>query len=565
MADFAPSGSLFSQNSTKLQQIIAKGVDMFMVKLDPIWEGVIRTSQGVGKVNEISRDLRIIKAYSGGYTGVIEPMYGNQAYQDEAQLYGGQTQTYGAKLFTQSAKQMFPDALEGANQSTYWLGIPMRGYVTNLAVSLGESALEANPNVISQVITPKIKGFARHVAHVICNSWWADAAKGSPVGCFLGASTIGTAQAGRVNWNSTNKSYEGFLADASTNAGAVDLIERLAPGMRVDIYLDAADGSAPGTFTAPDTADTARTNREDTTNTRIRAIVASVDELTRSIVIELDSAKTFTSGTSGNGLTNGGLTANKAYWIVPANVTKAGVGYKLPANLHSWAKFGGSTDADKRLLGADADPAMTIDVTVHPEFKSFLKKNVGTLTEHKLRQYLHRFFVAKGRYGMDIDTVVASDGVWTNYEAQKIGQYQIDRTAKTSSVEHEGSRGGFKFTCDGKTLEGLTSQFVEAGTVWGIKTGGSNWKKYVPPGPKGAKKDDLEAGLPFEFVVPALTGGATNKWPVTVTGSGSNPVSTHLTEFSQMPGVLRMQMVPDQPACMKLTGVDYDLIWSDAS
>lgn len=562
MSDFAPAGSLFLTNYTKLQQIVSEAIGMFMPKLDPVWEGVIKSSQGVGKVNEIGRDLRIIKPYSGGYTGVIEEAYGNQSYQNEAALFGGQTQAYGSKLFTQQMQQMFPDALEGANQSTYWLAVPMRARVTNLAVSLGESQLEANPNIIGQVIGPKIKGFAKHVAHYVCNSWWSDPTKGGPLGCFVGASTITVAEAGKAYWtgNTTvTRAISGYLADPASYAGAQNNIERLAVGMRVDIYEDVATT----TFASgPANTNALRINAIfDTPFARIKAFVSAVDELTNGFTIQLDSTVSF-AGTNGNGRSNGGLTAGRCYWILPANVTSAGTGYKLPANIHSWAKFGDSNgssyNAANTLLGADADQNQSINVNVHPEFKSFLKSSVGTLTEHKMRQYLHRFHVAKGRYGMEIDTLVASDGVWINYEAQKIGQYQIDRTSKTSGVENEGSRGGFKFTCDGKTYEGLTSQFVEAGTVWGIKTGGNNWKKYVPPGPKGATKDGLEAGLPFEFVLPALTGGSTAKWPITITASGTNPVSTHLTEFSQMPGLLRMQIVPDQPACMKLTGVDYD-------
>ncbi len=555
MADFATSGSLFLNQYTRLQQVVSETIGMFMAKLDPVWSDLVKTSQGVGKVNDIGRDLRIIRPYTGGYAGVIEEAYGNQTYQNESVLYGGTTQSYGNKLFAQSATQIFPDALEGMNQSMFWLAIPMRARVTNLAVSLGESQMEANPNVIGQVLGPKIKAFAKHVAHYVCNSWWADPTKGGPLGSFKGASTIGTAEAGLVNWNSTNKSYEGYLADPVAYPGALNTIERMAPGMRVDVY---EDGATTTFANGPANTDALRVNAiYDTPYARIKAVIAAVDELSNRIEIRLDSSVSY-AGTNGNGRSNGGLVAGRCYWILPANVTKASTGYRLPANIHSWAKFGdsnGSTNnANNCLLGADRDDATAINVNVHPEFKSYRKQSVGTLTEHKLRLYLHRFHVAKGRYGMEIDTLVASDGVWINYEGQKIGQFSIDRTAKTSSIENEGSRGGFKFTFDGKSYEGLTSQYIERGTVWGIKLGGNNFKKYVPPSPKGTTKDGLEAGLPFEFVLPALTGGSTNKWPVMAV-SGS---STHLTEFSQMPGMLRMQLVPDQPAAFKLEGVDVD-------
>ena len=153
-----------------------------------------------------------------------------------------------------------------------------------------------------------------------------------------------------------------------------------------------------------------------------------------------------------------------------------------------------------------------------------------------------------------IDCLIASDGVWLNYEAQKIGQYMLDRTNRLSSLTNEGSQEGFKFTFDGRTYTGYTSNYIEDGTVYGIRKGGQNWKKYVPPSPKGTQKfDKAEGFIPFEFVGPAL-GYADVKVPIQkVSGN-----STLVTEGMQMPGMLRMQLVPDQPAGMKLTNVSTD-------
>jgi hypothetical protein len=101
---------------------------------------------------------------------------------------------------------------------------------------------------------------------------------------------------------------------------------------------------------------------------------------------------------------------------------------------------------------------------------------------------------------------------------------------------------------------GYTSNYIEDGTVYGIRKGGQNWKKYVPPSPKGTQKfDKAEGFIPFEFVGPAL-GYADVKVPIQkVSGN-----STLVTEGMQMPGMLRMQLVPDQPAGMKLTNVATD-------
>ena len=158
--------------------------------------------------------------------------------------------------------------------------------------------------------------------------------------------------------------------------------------------------------------------------------------------------------------------------------------------------------------------------------------------------------------GQYIDCLVASDGVWLNYESQKIGQYMIDRTSRPSSLNSEGSQEGFTFAVDGRSYKGYTSQFVEKETIYGFRKGGNNWKRYVPPSPAGTQKfSQAESFIPFEFVGPSL-GFSSIKAPI-------RDSSSNLTEGVQLPGMLRMQLVPDQPAGLKLEGVSESRIYGD--
>ena len=68
---------------------------------------------------------------------------------------------------------------------------------------------------------------------------------------------------------------------------------------------------------------------------------------------------------------------------------------------------------------------------------------------------------------------------------------------------------------------------------------------------------EADAYVPFRFVVPALTGGSSVKFPYLL-GNGKG-----MTEAVQMPGMLRMQLIPDQPAGLKLTGVTEDRVYAD--
>jgi len=538
-SQFAASGSLFERHQKQIEEIINKNVDTLLPTLDPAWRDTIVTSQGVGPAAALGRDMKILKLYRGGLTGVIE-QGANPAYSDFG-LYGDSTVGLGEKLYLQSATKSWPNALEGPAINSYRLGIGMRTMMTNLAVTMGEMQAEATPAFIGDVIAPKLKGFAQNLAHTLCNYWYVSQNDGYRL-CTIADLTVAASPAAGSSgpWTAT------FRPDNYA-------IDRFYVGQRVDI-LDSANTR----------------NRANGTNSgggasRLAVFVSAVDEL-RGYVTLTSATYNFTTTATGSGAPGGSVTGNKATAngdiIVYANSgsqTQNATGSQTftgIAGINSWLKFGGGGDSNNLLLGTESDDNNKIDVTVHPEFKSFGVSNVGTLTEHKLRQYIRRFHAAKNKYGQTIDCLIASDGVWLAYEAQKIGQYTLERQGKLSNVNNEGSDQGFKFTFEGRTYNGYTSTYIEDGVVYGIKKGGNNWKRYVPPDPKGVQKfSEAEAFIPFNFVVPALTGMSTTKWPI-LTSNGN------LTEAMQMPGMLRMQLVPDQPTGMKLSGVTTDRVWS---
>jgi len=533
---FASTNSLFNQQSDRIQEILNKNIEVFLPSLDPAWRDTTVTSQGVGQASLIGRDMKILKIYMGSMAGVLEMADSRNNFV----LYGDNTiSNVGRKLQTQSIEQVWPDATNGAMARPYRLGIGMKAMVSNLLVTLGEMQAEATPAFIGEIIAPKLEGHARLIAHTLCNYWYVAENDSYRIGqlVFSGAPSAGGAEyttdlnATTVTW--TNAPTSGNVTTATAirfNVGEKS-IDRYAVGMRVDVYT--------GNTRVNDS--TALASQTTTTTTRINAWVAAVDEVKNLVTIAFASALS----TAGNLV--GGTTYNVYFAASKAQGASGGYGF---AGINSWLKSSGN------LLGNDYDSSNAIDVDTHPEFKSFFKSSVGTLTEHKLRQYLRGFHRAKEKYGQYVDCLIASDGVWLNYEAQKIGQYMLDRTNRLSSLTSEGSQEGFKFTFDGRTYTGYTSNYIEDGTVYGLRKGGANWKKYVPPSPKGTQKfDKAESFVPFEFVAPAL-GYSSVKVPIT-RGTGVNSTSL-LTEGAQMPGMLRMQLVPDQPAGIKLTGVTTD-------
>jgi len=191
----ATSGSLFDRHSGQIEEIINKNVDTILPTLDPAWRDTIVSSQGVGPASSIGRDMKILKLYRGGLTGVIEQ--GSQ--YDDFVLYGDQTKVISAKQYTQSATQTWPDALQGPAINSYRLGIGMRSMYTNLAVTMGEMQAEATPAFIGDVIAPKLKGFAQNLSHTLCNYWYTSQNTGYSLGSASFTFPAQTAVAGSTS------------------------------------------------------------------------------------------------------------------------------------------------------------------------------------------------------------------------------------------------------------------------------------------------------------------------------------------------------------------------------
>jgi hypothetical protein len=523
--------SLFDRHSQRIQEIINKSIDFLLAKVDPVWEDVIKTSIGVGSPNEMGRDLKVIKVFLGSMTGVIEQ---GDPYKD-FDLYGDATTYFGDQMHLQSLVQTYPDPTEGANATPYRLSVGMRSMPANIMMTLGEKTAEATPALIGQVIGPKLMGFARNMAHTVANYWYLSQ-NDNYILCSV-SNVTSPAQIGATGvWRFT------FEPDNLASA-------RFARGQRIDFY------DTNGDRVNDDQALVANQDR----STRRKCFVESVSHLRNVVTVVADGDPAV--------IWNQDVVNTDTVTYANSKGSTGTNTFTGIAGVNSWLKPGagtpGTDDNNNVLLGtAEADATDRINVDDHPEFASFQKAVNGVLTEHKLRQYLQRVHQAWDPYGKSIDCLIASGGVWLAYEAQKIGMERLDRTGRLSTMNNEGSERGFTFTYDGRSYMGYTSTCVESQTLYGIKKGGGNWKKYVPPSPGGTSRfRELDAYVPFEFVAGAITGTASNQLPIFNTPSGGG--NSLVTEGSQMPGRIRMQMIPEQPNGMKLTGLTEDRVYGD--
>ena len=564
--------SIIDTQSVRIEEIINKSIGVFAPSLSKFWEDHVISNSNLAPSGDIGRDFKVLKTFMGGLAGVIRP----GGPSGDFGLYGDSNASLGDKLFTQGLSTTFPDPRAGVNPRPYRMGIPLRTSNANIMMTLGELQAEATEALIGEIVAPKLEGFARNIALFLCNSFYTSQNNNYELAALKNGSATLTptsnpgwymAALSDPNLTATPTAAQALVVDLTYDNYAVD---------RFQVGMQCAIGSFSTTTWTPATI------RVSATDFTPIWVVAAVDELTGRVWFKPLNASTFQSITgtwhSNNAATTTpiandmiivpfGLNGTSSTpWSDSTAIPTTNPYFTGIAGIRSWMKFGdanGSTsNGNNTILGAEADSANRINVNVHPEFKSMrVSLSNQPLTEHALRKILRRWHMAKGKYGKTIDTLIASDGVWLAYEATRIGREIIDRTNGVSSLANQGSKDTFAFSMDGRTYKGITDSFVEKGVVYGLK-GGSNWKRYVPNDQKGTTKfDKADSWVPFRFVANAL-GMPGNKIPIFQTGNAASNL-TMVTEGAQMPGWLRMQLVPDQPDGILLTNVAEDRTYSD--
>lgn len=528
------AGQIYSDHSASIEEKLNRSVGVFLPQVDPFYRKVWDGKLGEGNTSDIGRDMKVIKTFVGTFAGVID----QGAASGDFTLYGDGNGS--ADLLGKTAQQRirfnnptnpWPDPADGPNAQPVQMAFGMRSAYTSIGITLGEMQAEAHPSYIVDVINPKMMGFARNMAHTIASCLYLS----QNDNYRLVTLSSGT-------WS---------LVDSNTALQIVPdnlATDRFAVGMRLNI-VNASDGNSA--------------LHVNTTGGAVSTmIVTMVDELTNTVQLRhrtnsaLNGTTTFTEAL-----------ANGDYLVLPGS--RAGANsFRLFSGLNSWIKTGDTTVAnngDTRLLGAEADSSRYLDVNEWTEFKS-LKKNLQgqVLTEHYLKRVLRLWHNAKAKHNQTIDMLLWADGIDLAMQQQMIGRETIDRTSRLGSMRHlgqdngEGPGVGMKFVFDGRSYEAWTSRHVESGAVYGTKVGNRNWKQYAPPPPKGVEKSDKLSFAPFYFVGKAL-GSSSNIMPYySTSGNTSLPL-----EMVQMPGMIRMNVCPDQPAGMKLENVAEQRLWAD--
>lgn len=503
----AYSGSVFEVLDDRLPELINKMMTAYLPGEDPLWMAQA-TSQGVESAG-IGRQLYVRKNFHGSLTG--EVIFDDS---DSAILFGDAATSVGTNMYLNASESFtYPDGSGGANPAPHQMVIPLKSMKAALKMTLAEMRLDAMPDTIGEVVAPKLLGFVRNICRAHCNAFWTTDTTRYSIDTIVSARAVTTGNGYSAN-------------DTGAYELTVNRPDRFYTGQQVDIVdpdtTPANDDLRNSTSYGTSTYAAQEANR-------VRCYVDRVFEHKGKIVIKLQS------GAWGAGGIN---TPTAADAIVLAQ--SKGKAY---SGLSTWIK------------GDDDDSIYGVDLGLHPQHQSILKTESGSLTEQMLRRYVTLYNTSKNKYGFMIDTFVTTPGVFNAYAANKIGEQRIMRGGSSLNLNSEGTAEGMTFVHDGKTYNFKFSNWCDTGALYGLKLGGGNFKRYVPPSTAGiGRMGDVPSFAEVEFVAKSL--GFPTIWVPALS-------SNRLTQAIYAPCDSRMEVVPEQFASLKISGLTEDTILAD--
>lgn len=478
-----------------LDEIIKEELSFVMRESEPETDGilgkVLTTSEGVGE-SELGRQWKVIHTFATGLAGGFKDVdaLGPQTFTD----LGGGGIVRSNLDFTNAAYRAFPSASEQSTPGFVQRTIQLVQGMGNLTIPLHLLAADKMKASTTSAVNLIMKGTAKQVNQHECNHFYSTApTTGGTSNGNSGAIVTNIPQA------TTAVSHTITISEAGDGVGgAIGRIARIMPGMMVDIF----------------TADYA------TKRNAVPLVVGEVDYLARQFTVyTVTGANTFAIG--------GGDVDTDI--LVHAGSVVAGTSAYGPSGFETWLKNSGS--------------AFGISFSNFPHFKSLVEAINAVLDEETLDRILTTFFDAYDNM-YDLDSMIGTRGILTNYVANLDGYQQYQRNDQTLKLKQGWS--SFSYTQQGRDFEYLSSRYQTPGQLYIIKANDGNIKRYVPPDIEGTTG---HAGFPgdIQFAAPAL-GFPTIFAP----GRGANAA---LVEAVECPFFRFREYCPEQMAGIKLTGI----------
>jgi hypothetical protein len=543
MAFSAPSSSIFVAAQEALEDTISQGTTFKVRSTSKFWREFFTTSMGAIPADELSKDYKYTRTFTSGESGHIEPDVNQWG------LFGGGNTNVGewSRLNT-LAGTTWPDPRKSINRRPQKWSVPITSHLGTLDFAFGEALIDQHPAYVGERMGEKMEGLINKIARYICQYFLAEDER-----------QIGVVSNGRIEDSSGTSAATGprFVFQPNDEAiGKFEInqsLDFLAPIIHVG---SAGNGGA---------------SQYDVYNEGYIGYVVDVDPHANEVTVEFFSD---TEGSFGTQNTTVEAIASAASAVgsaghpdgtsidIPDGAIVVPYGTRPDAATKSWGTFG-VNDYYKdsgALLGDFAISDATIDVGLHPQFRSLVVAETGSpsLSRRRLRDYCNRFDLMHDEQGHSISIFQATQGVLDQYlDELDAAITQTVAVNNIRSIDEGYQDAEATFTHNGKVRRIIADRWCPKGQLYGHVTDGQNWRRIVPPNLpvvnrlSGSTSDGRMPDLiPVELVA-AMSGLPDNYVPIFDTSGGIN----QFTGDKQMPFMIRMTQVPMHPAGLKVTGL----------
>ena len=481
----------------------------------PVFDKIKRTAFGVKSQTGLGRGYKVIHLYETGVAGLIES--GDPLGPAMTTIAGNMTQIL-AQGTAADGLSIFPNASEVPHIGDIKRELTLHKVVGNFSIPAAWKQADLLNAAQIKKVARDMKAVAKLKAIYEASSFF---------------SHIVTNASGKENQVLGRVSAE---ADNSANTGYIDItideaygrISNFRQGMRIDIVADSAGVLQDGVATNG----TKVRNYEGANY--IHFIISSVDYLGKKFTFRpIDSS-------------DGTLTGYDDYtqdpaigdWIVFANTTlyQTATRPQFSWGLNDWIKSSGNI-----LGGATGDAAL--DLALYPQFKSQVKAIDGPLTDDVINGYIGGYLDAYP--GETLDTVITTQGVqlkWLQQPGLYNNRQNYERTGKALSFKGGWSQISYEFA--GRTYEWIMSPMCLSNTLYALKFGGDNIKRYSPPRLGGM---EATMGQEIEFLAPL--GGHSGVFMVSHASGGAPQ------DLLESPFWYYCLIAPVDPRGVKFTGL----------
>jgi len=444
-------------------------------EIAPQYKYIEQTSMGVQR-SGVGRDWVVEHLFGGGVAGMIQ-----SADPRGPSIYDN-TYSPQSKFLDTSGLSIFPTATYGAHTTSILRQLSLHLNTGNFSIPITWIQGDALDASQISLVTREIKAVGEMRAQMEALS-------------FFMPQNNALAQIESLDSTGIASGYFTFKVKPGTGRTSY-----FRPGMLVDIVADSS-GPCLGT----DTDGTDIKNYTYTTPIYMQCVVASVDYIGGTIrIASANPSLTFSAGTSDTTIT---VAIADGDWITWALSTSFATARQMKTwGLEDWIKSGVDATATRYIMGGASSSDQGLDLVTWPQFKSQVVAVNGPLTDTVMNGYIGGYLDAYP--GASLDTIITTMGVTLKYLEQPQlynNRMFFDRQGKALDV-----KGGWEdvnYSFNGRVFRWMVSPMCISGYLYGLKLGGGNIKRYVPPKASGGAANvssgsDSRIGDEIEFLAP---------------------------------------------------------------